>query len=155
MSFRIRGLDPAPFAPLFGQSDSQLAARNIHRSRVDSSPGVPDRITMTDLEVGDSVLLLNHTHQPHASPYRAAHAIYIKEGAQDAYDRTDHIPEVLQQRTLSLRGFDTDGMIADAALVDGADCADAIETLLADPQVAYIHAHFAARGCYAGLITRA
>ena len=46
MSFRIQGLSPAPFAPLYGVSDEALAARGVIRYVADKAPGFPDRTTM-------------------------------------------------------------------------------------------------------------
>ena len=78
----------------------------------------------------------------------------MREGAPAAYDRCDVIPDVLRTRMLSLRAFDTDHMMVDAGLVDGREADTLITRLFADPQVAYIHAHYATRGCYAGRIDR-
>jgi hypothetical protein len=62
---------------------------------------------------------------------------------------------VLRRRTLSLRAFDREGDMRDADLVEGADAEGLIARLLADPATAYLHAHYAKRGCYAALIERA
>ncbi|WP_340053692.1 hypothetical protein [Pseudomonas sp. JAI120] len=59
MNFRITGLAPDPFLSVFGVPDDELAARGIKRYRVDRHPGFPDRIEMKDVQVGQSVLLLN------------------------------------------------------------------------------------------------
>jgi hypothetical protein len=40
-------------------------------------------------------------------------------------------------------------------LVDGRDADAAIERLLAKPDAAYLHVHFAAPGCYAARVDRA
>jgi hypothetical protein len=56
---------------------------------------------------------------------------------------------------LSLRGYDTTGMLRQAELVDGREIERGIESLFADRTVAYIHAHFAKHGCYAASIERA
>jgi hypothetical protein len=40
-------------------------------------------------------------------------------------------------------------------LAEGAELETTIERLLADPRAAYLHAHFAAPGCYAARIERA
>jgi hypothetical protein len=45
--------------------------------------------------------------------------------------------------------------MVDADLIDGADLATAAERMLASPEVAYLHAHYAKRGCYAARIERA
>ncbi len=44
--------------------------------------------------------------------------------------------------------------MVDADLVDGREAETLIARLFADPQVAYIHAHYAKRGCYAARIDR-
>lgn len=155
MPFRITGLDPAPFAPLFGLPGAELAARGVQRMVVDTKPGFPDRIELRDLDPGETVLLLNHVHQPADTPYRASHAIFVREGAVAAFEGVGDVPEVLASRPLSLRAFDADHMMIDADLVDGRVVAFAIERLLADPCVAYLHAHYAKRGCYAARIDRA
>jgi hypothetical protein len=155
MDFRIKGLSPEPFRPLFGLPDAELAARGIVRRHVDSSPGYPDRVELRDAEPGESVLLLNYEHQPAASPYRSRHAIYVLENAGEAFDRVNEVPPVMRPRMLALRGFDDRDMIVDADLVDGRSVESLIERLLGDKRVAYIHAHYAKFGCYSARIERA
>lgn len=154
MPFRIRGLDPAPFQSLFGLSDDDLAAQGVFRHWVDANPGFPDRITMSDLQVGDTALLLNYEHLPVISPYRSRHAIYVKEGASAAYDAMDEVPEVMSRRVISLRAIDRRGHIIDAGLAQGTEIAPLIHTFFDTPEVDYIHAHYAQRGCFAGRIDR-
>jgi hypothetical protein len=155
MAFRITGLAPEPFAPLFGLSDAALAARGVIRQVVDQSPGFPDRIEMRDAAVGESVLLLNHVCQPADTPYRATHAIYVREGATSRYDRTDEVPDVMRRRLLSLRAFDRADMMVDAEVVEGTGIEAIIARMFADARVAYIHVHNARQGCYSGRIDRA
>lgn len=155
MAFRVTGLSPEPFRPLFGLPDAELAARGIRRYVVDRKPGFPDRIEMRDAEPGESVLLLNHVCQPADTPYRASHAIFVREGATRAYDAVGEIPEVMRLRLLSLRAFDADGMMVDADVAEGDGVEALVERLLANPDVAYIHVHNAKRGCYSGRIDRA
>jgi hypothetical protein len=155
MSFRITGLDPAPFRRLYGLADDELAVLGVKRSTADAKPGFPDRVEMRDAEPGETVLLLNYVHQPAETPYRASHAIFVREGAERAYEGVDETPDCLRLRMLSLRAFDAAGMMVDADLADGRDLEAAIERLFADPVAAYIHAHYAKRGCYAARIDRA
>jgi hypothetical protein len=154
MSFRIRGLSPAPFQPLYGLSDAALAALNVRRMVVTETPGFPDRIEMRDVEPGETVLLLNHVCQPADTPYRASHAIFVREGAVETYDRVGEVPEVMRRRLLSLRAYDRDHMMVDAEVTEGSAAEAVIERLLDNPATAYIHAHNAKRGCYSGLIER-
>jgi hypothetical protein len=152
--FRITGLPVERFRNLFDLPDEELARRHARRYVADSKPGFPDRIGMRDAEVGESVILVNHEHLPDAGIYRSRHAVYVIEGATATYDAIDRVPESLRARTLSLRGFDRDGMMVDADLVEGRDVESLIERLFANPAVEFIHAHYARRGCYACRIDR-
>lgn len=152
--FRIRGLAPEDFAHLIGQSDEALARYGAQRCVADKKPGFPDRIGLRDAEPGESLILVNYTHQPAQNAYHARHAIFVLEGGEPRYDEVDRIPEVLRLRQLSLRAFDEADMMADAALVDGKSAQAAIARMFADPRVRYIHAHYATRGCFACRIDR-
>jgi Protein of unknown function (DUF1203) len=154
MSFRILGLSPQPFAPLFAMSDDALAQHCAVRRKVDTNPGFPCRISLTDAAVGDAVILVNFEHLAVASPYRSRHAIYVRSGEQQ-FDALDTVPDMLRRRLLSLRGFDGDGMMTAADVVEGRDLEPAIARLLADPRTNYLHAHIARPGCYAARIERA
>jgi hypothetical protein len=155
MSFRISGLDPAPFRPLYGLSDAALAAAGVERVRVDASPGYPDRIELRDGAPGEHVLLLNFVHQPADTPYRASHAIFVIEGAERACVAVDEVPPALRPRTISLRAFDAGHHIVAADLCEGEALPAAIERLLDDPAAAYLQAHYAKYGCYAARVERA
>jgi hypothetical protein len=155
MSFRVSGLDPAPFRRLYGLADEELASLGVKRATADAKPGFPDRVELRDAEPGETVLLLNYVHQPADTPYKASHAIFVREGAERAYEGVDDTPECLRIRPLSLRAFDDSGFMVGADLADGRELEAAIEGLFADPAAAYIHAHYAKRGCYAARIDRA
>ena len=155
MGFRISGLSREPFRHLFGLSDDDLGRRRIKRYVVDKHPGFPDRITMQDVAIGETVLLLNHLCQPADTPYRASHAIFVRERAEARYDAVNAIPEVMRTRPLSLRAYDDAGMMVDAELAQGGNVPAVIERLFQNNAVSYIHAHNAIRGCYSGRIDRA
>lgn len=155
MPFRITGLAPEPFAHLFGMDDAALAARGAIRVVADAHPGFLDRVALRDAEIGETLILLNHAHHDVATPFRASHAIYVREGEADRFDAVDTVPEVLRRRIVSLRAFDAAGMLRDADLAEGDAIAPAIERLLADPAVDYVHLHYAKPGCFAALARRA
>jgi hypothetical protein len=153
MTFRLRGLDAAPFQPLFALDEGSLKDRQAVRQTADAQPGFPCRISLTDAPVGAEVILVNYEHQSADTPYRSRHAIYVRQG-EETYDAVDAVPEQLRSRILSLRAFDDRGFIRAADLVAGTALEPALEALLADPVVAYIQAHFAKFGCYAARIER-
>ena len=154
MHFRLSGLSPLPFQHLYGLPDAELKQLGVLRYRVDAKPGFPDRITMEDAEPGQTVLLLNHVCQHADTPYRASHAIFIREGAMQTWDAVDQVPDSLRIRLLSLRAYDEHGMMLDADVVEGTAIETVIARLFDDATVSYIHVHNAKRGCYAGRIDR-
>jgi len=153
MSFRITGLPAEDFAPLFDLSDEELTARGAVR-RIADRGGYPCRVSLTDAEPGDELLLLNYEHHPVQSPYRMRFAIYVRRG-ETTYDATDAVPEQLRSRMLAVRAFDADAMMVERELVDGRELPSTIERLFSDPRAQYLHIHFAAPGCYAARVDRA
>jgi len=155
MSFVVSALPVAQFQPLFALSDAELAERGIVRRTVDG-PGSPCRVTLADAEPGETVLLMNYEHQPADTPFRSRHAIFVREGADDRSFAPGEIPPAFRARKfLSLRAFDAAGMMVDADITPTTELPEAIDRLLADSQVAYLHAHYAGAGCYAARIERA
>lgn len=154
MSFRIVGLPAAPFAQLFSLSDAELRRHGAVRQVADRAPGFPCRVSLRDAEPGETVLLVHYEHQPADTPYRAGHAIYVRAGAEEARPAVGEIPEMLRRRLLSVRAFDTDGMMVEADVVEGKALEPLIERFFASPRVAYLHLHNAKPGCYAARVER-
>ncbi len=151
--FRISALPMEPFAPLFNFDEMTLAEHQTRRVIADGA--APCRVSLTDARPGDTLILTHYEHQRADTPFRAGHAIYVREGAVQAQPDADEVPEQLRKRILSLRGFDAEGMMLAADLADGTMLEDGIAALFADPAVAYIHLHFAKQGCYAARVDRA
>ena len=154
MTYRIQGLSPEPFRPLFGLSDAALAERQALRVTADDVFGFPCRITLEDAAPGETLLLLNHVSQEAATPYRASHAIFVREGGHEPAVYVDEPPPVFAARTLSLRGFDAQGMMRDAVLALPGEADAKIRGLFEQPEIASIHAHNATRGCFSARIER-
>ena len=154
MDFRITGLPASRFTHLFGLSDDELSRHRALRKTCDEKPGFPCRVSLEDAEPGESVLLLNFEHLPVHSPYRASHAIYVREREQPSYDEVNSIPPALLPRLLAVRGFDAGGMMVAADVVEGRELFPLVERFLDNPEIAYLHAHFARRGCFAARIDR-
>ena len=153
MTYAIRGLEPAQFAALFDLDDAELEARGMTRMIVDD-PNFPCRVSLRDANIGDEVILLNHTSHDGRNPYRASHAIFVSRSAGESAEYVDAIPPALDRRVLSLRAFDADGMMIDAALVQPGEADPAIRKLLDNPAAVHIDAHNAIRGCFAARIDR-
>jgi hypothetical protein len=154
MDYKIVGLSPEPFLGLYGLSDDALMERNAKRYRADSRPGYPDRVEIRDVDLGDSVILVNYVHQAGHTPYRASHGVFVREGAESAATFVNEIPEALKARPLSVRAFDAAHWMLDADLCSGHDADPLLRRFLANPQVGYLQVHFAKRGCYAARVER-
>ena len=152
--YRVKGLDPTPYKPLFGLSDEDLASCGIVRMTV-TDPTFPCRVSLTDRAIGEKVLLLNHVSHDVAGPYRASHGIFVTEGEEEPAEYVDEVPPVFEKRILSLRGFDAHGMMAEAMLTQLGEADAGIRKLFANPEIDTIHAHNATRGCFAAKIERA
>ena len=154
MGFRITGLPADQFADLFSLSDQELAARGAVRRIADAKPGYPCRVSLTDAEPGQEVILTHFEHHPVDSPFRASHAIYVRKG-EETYEAVDQVPEQLRLRLLSVRAFDEKGMLVGADVVDGRELEGVVDRLLGDERADYLHVHYAKPGCYAARIERA
>ena len=153
MTYRISGLDPSPFADLFGLSDTDLATHGAVRMIADASPGFPCRVTLDDAKPGEALLLVNHISQ-NGGPYHASHAIFVTVGDQQAAHYIDQVPPALDRRILSLRAFDAVGMMTEAALVQAGEGDAAFRRMLANANVDHLDAHNATRGCFAARVER-
>lgn len=154
MTYRITGIDPTPYRNLFSLSDEELATHGVIRMTVSEKPSFPCRVSLTDRDVGESVLLVNHVSHDVANPYRAAHAIFVTEADEEPAEYVDEVPPVFGPRVLSLRGFDQGGMMADAMLTQPGEADAGIRKLFENPEIETIHAHNATRGCFAAKIER-
>jgi Protein of unknown function (DUF1203) len=152
MTFRILGLPAENFTHLFALSDSELAAQGGVRRTVDGK--YPCRVSLTDSEPGEELLLINYEHHPVDSPYRMRFAIFLREGDR-TYDKVNEVPEQLRNRILAVRSFDAKAMMVANQLVDGNEIEPVLEKMLAPLNVDYLHVHFAAAGCYAAKVQRA
>jgi hypothetical protein len=155
MTFRILGLEPGPFEPLFALDDESLLARGIHRFTADEPHAAPCRITLDDAEAGERLLLLNYQHQPAVSPFRASGPIFVRENVLQAFDAANAVPPALQRRTLSARAYDGQAMMVKGQVVAGTEVGELLDRWFEDAEVAEIHLHYAARGCFAARAVRA
>lgn len=154
MAWRIEGLAPEGFAPLFAMDDAALGALNARRVTAGEGGGYPCRISLEEAEAGERLILVNHVSLDVATPFRTAYAIYVRETAGEAARYVDEVPPMLAARTLGLRGFDAEGMLRGARLAAPGQAREGIAALFADKEVARIHAHNAAHGCFLAEIVR-
>jgi hypothetical protein len=157
MTYKITGISSETFDHLIGADDASLAKQNAVRVIAEADKGWPCRITLEDAKAGESLILLNHVSHDVATPYRSAYAIYIREsaGADTTAEYLDGTPPVFEGRPIALRAFDSDGMLRNAALALPGEADKKIRMLFEADEIAYMHAHNAAHGCFSAKVERA
>ena len=153
-SFRLVGLAAENFEPFFAMSDAELAGLGARRVVADAPTGFPCRVSLADAEPGDELLLLPFEHLSTRSPYRASGPVYVRRGVPRAVLAPGEIPPYVTRRQMSVRAYDADDNMVDADVCAGADVRDALDRLLADEAVAFIHLHNAKRGCFSCRVER-
>jgi hypothetical protein len=152
--FRISGLSMDPFFHLLTLSDTELASHQARRYKADSKPGFPCRVSLVDAEPGETVILLPYLHHA-VGPYRSSGPIFVRENARPAELGINELPEVVRNRLMSVRAYDSESLMLASAVVEGPELATQIEEFFADERVAYLHLHNAKPGCYSCRADRA
>ena len=153
MTYRIEGLPRDAYAGLLGLTDAELAERGARRVTADAKPGFPCRVALEDAEPGERLILFNHVSHDVPTPFRTAHAIYVREEPGEPACYVDDTPPVFEGAVLSLRGFDAEGMLPGRCWPSRAGGRED-PALFERPEIAEIHAHSAAAGCFAAKIVR-
>ncbi|WP_108881826.1 DUF1203 domain-containing protein [Anderseniella sp. Alg231-50] len=154
MSFLIQSLEPDQFGSLFSMSDDELQRHQARRVVVDANPGTPCRVSLQDAEIGEEVVLVHYEHQPADSPFRSSHAIYVRNNVAQSFLNEGEIPALFRHRLMSVRAFNADHIMIDAEAVEGTQLESVLNRFLDDPQVDYIHLHYAKPGCFAARVER-
>ena len=154
MDYLVSGLAIEPFLPLFDLDEAELAARGVVRTKADTYPGFPCRVSLEDARVGEWVLLLSWRHLDVDTPYRADGPIFVRETARASAQRRNSVPDQQRSRLLSVRSYDARGWMLDAEVIEGAALEALIPRFFGDERAAWLHVHNARRGCYACRVDR-
>jgi len=154
-SFVVKALQKEELSIFSKLSDRELANRSAHWIRADTNPGYPCRVSLVDAEVGERVLAFSFCHHDVNSPYRSAGPIFIREKAETARLKINHIPKMLRHRLLSLRAYGSDNMMIGAEVLEGVDLEDGIDRLFESDKVEFLHIHNANPGCFNCAVYRA
>ena len=154
-NFQINSLDGKNFKKYFSMPASELSSIGAYLFNADECPCYPCRVSLTDADIGESVLAISYEHHPALSPYHSVGPIFIRKDAQMYVPEKNEIPAMLRHRLLSVRGYNSNGLMIGADTNEGND----IETILVEQfhnaSVEYIHIHNAAPGCFNCSVTRA
>ncbi len=154
MRYVVKGLDPSVYAHLRQAPDEVLRTVGARRVVADACPGYPCRVSLEDALVGETLVLLPFAHHQTAGPYRASGPVYAREEALKPARIVNELPEQLRIRLLSIRAYDANGDMVDAEVVEGVTADRVVRQQLERADVAFLHVHFARRGCYAARIDR-
>jgi hypothetical protein len=154
MSFRLSGLPASLFRPLFALNDSELQRRGAEKRVTKTGDDYPCRVSLEVAKPGETVILVPYEHQSALSPYRSSGPVFVRESAQDSFDRTDEIPEQMRPRLMSLRAYNSSHYIVGADVSPGAELGGLAARFFERPDVSYIHVHHARWGCYVCRIDR-
>ena len=155
MDFRITGLSLEPFKPFFQLDADVLAAIGAQRVFADDASGYPCRVSLTHALPGEELILMSYEHQPGYSPYRAAGPVFARKSALTTFNEINTVPTPVRVRLLSVRAYDRDDMMVEAEVIEGKEIETLIERYFERVDVAYLHLHYARRGCYACRVDRA
>src|SRR5262249_33139777 len=114
MKYRVLGLSPERFRPLFDLSDKELARHGAVRRYAEETRSIPCRVSLTEADLGDELLLITYPHHETESPYRSAGPIYVRRRAKVPYDAVNELPEMQLRRLSSVRGYDAAGFLLEA-----------------------------------------
>jgi Protein of unknown function (DUF1203) len=121
----------------------------------DSKPGYPCRQCLRDAEIGDELILVSHDPFTHDSPYRCASPIFLHATSCTPDLDSFELPSQLTCRQLSVRAFDDQAMMIDAAVIDGQQLGTMLDRFFGDSSTNVVHVHNASRGCWAVTVARA
>ncbi|WP_255516322.1 DUF1203 domain-containing protein [Luteimonas suaedae] len=118
-------------------------------------PGYFCRVALDHVGTGSDLLLLSYAHHPAASPYRASGPIFVGHAAVRAHPAPGEIPDAMRPGLFAVKAYDAQGDIVDADVAEGVALESGIARFLRRPDTAFLHLHFARRGCYACRVERA
>lgn len=141
-------------APIDAVAAAELRSLDGERYVADAKPGYPCRQCLRDAEIGETLILVSHDPFSVDSPYRSRSPIFLHEQRCAPSNGVDGLPDQLTCRQLSVRSFDEQALMIDAAVIDGTTLDDQLQRFFANDDTSEVHVHNASRGCWATSVTR-
>jgi hypothetical protein len=154
-SFKFVALPAELFTHIHTLSDSELKAMGAYKVVADEAASFPCRVSLTDAEVGETLISLNYVHHVVETPYRSSGPIFVRPGAETARPEVGAVPVMFNHRLLSLRSYSSSGIMVDSTVIQGKEIRQAIENFFSNQSVDYIDVHNARPGCYNCRVVRA
>ena len=131
--FQLRPIDPVE-ADLHAWADSPVYV-------ADEKPSFPCRQCLRDAEIGEELLLVSYDPFTVDSPYRSASPIFLHRQPCSPPADLCVLPEQLTLRQLSVRAFDGEALMIDAAIVQGDQLAETLARMFDNGACDHIHVH--------------
>jgi hypothetical protein len=153
MSFIVTSLETAVADEM--RNASQDAYGNALQAETQNAPGNPCRHCLRRAKQGERLVLFSHSPFDTRNPYKEVGPIFVHADGCPRYAQTGRLPEDFLNRPIVLRGYDARQRIAEVAVVVDGSTERRVEELLADPNVAFVHARSFTHGCYLFRVDRA
>lgn len=138
-----------------GGPDANGQAPEVH---VADGDGMPCRHCLGNIAAGDRYLILAHRPFSRAQPYAEVGPIFLHADRCARYENEAEPPlAILGRPRMLMRGYGADDRIVygSGQIAPSGELEDAARTLLARPDIAYIHVRSASNNCYQFRIERA
>jgi hypothetical protein len=151
VTFHIEAIPPAKLEEIRrgGRDD----AGNPHRP-VTADGAEPLRCCLRLSRPGEQIALIAFQPPGGTGPYQETGPVFVHAAACGGYPPDAGWPPGFRDRQQVLRGYDHDGRIIDAVLVDGDKAEGGIAALLGDPRVALVQSRNVLYGCYMFTVRR-
>ena len=117
-------------------------------------PGAPCRSCLQAAAAGDRMWLLSYQPFRGESFYAVPSPIYLHADSCTPYECAGELPALVRTGERAVRSYDAGHGLVDGLVASGAEIETAIEKLLADDRVEYLHVYSATAGCYTCRVDR-
>ena len=121
---------------------------------VDEPGSAPCRHCLRWAEPGERVVLFPYTAIPSGQPYSETGPIFVHADKCQRYSATNEYPADFRNGRV-FRAYDSNYNIIDAQVVDGSEPEGVIESLLQNPDTAFVDVRSVTRGCFTFRVQRA
>jgi hypothetical protein len=146
MSFIVSPLETAVADEI--RNASTDAYGNALQPETQTTYGNPCRHCLRRANPGERLVLFSYSPFDAPNPYKEVGPIFVHADGCSRYAQTDRVPEDFLNRPIVLRGYDAHQRIANVAVVVDGTTERRVEELLADPDVAFVHARSFTHGCF-------
>ena len=120
---------------------------------VDSPESAPCRHCLRWAEPGERVVLFPYTAIPPGQPYSETGPIFVHADKCERYSTTNEYPANFRTGRV-FRAYDSNYNIIDAQVVDGSEPEVVMESLLQNPDTAFVDVRSVTRGCFTFRVQR-